>query len=215
MRVTILGASRFGAAIAERLIDADHEVIMIDKDRARLDKLAERLDCGMIEGDGTMPTVLREAFRDDEDVFIAVSNASDDNILASIVARSVGFGRVIPQITSMELMDVCHELNLDDVINPHATVAESICAGLEGKTAVDKDTGLHEELAMMRVHVPAKLAGRTIRALEISDTARPVALIRDDVEAWADPDTDLQEGDDLLLAVKRADSKRISKMFAS
>lgn len=215
MRVTILGASRFGAAIAERLIDADHEVIMIDKDRARLDKLAERLDCGMIEGDGTMPTVLREAFRDDEDVFIAVSNASDDNILASIVARSVGFGRVIPQITSMELMDVCHELNLDDVINPHATVAESICAGLEGKTAVDQDTGLHEELAMMRVHVTAKLVGRTIGALEISDTARPVALIRDDVETWADPDTDLQEGDDLLLAVKRKDSKRISKMFAS
>ncbi|MEO1779726.1 MAG: NAD-binding protein, partial [Pseudomonadota bacterium] len=143
MRVIILGASRFGAAIAERLIEADHEVVLIDKDRDRLQKLAETVDCGMVEGDGTLPSVLRDVFRDEDDAFIAVTNASDDNILASVVARSVGFGRVIPQITSMELMDVCEELDLTEAINPHATVAESICTGLEDRTEVDTDATLH------------------------------------------------------------------------
>ncbi|WP_425093492.1 potassium channel family protein [Tropicimonas sp. S265A] len=213
MRVTILGASRFGAAIAERLIEDGHEVVLIDKDRERLDKLSARLDCGMIEGDGTMPTTLRDAFRDEEDVFIAVTNASDDNILASLVARSVGFSRVIPQITAAELMDVCHELELDDVINPHATVAESICAGLEDQTVINQDVALHNQLALQRVSVPQSMDNQRIGDLDLPGEAKPVALVRDENESFADSDTILQAGDCLIFAVKRDGSARLGKKF--
>ncbi|MCE8008588.1 NAD-binding protein [Aestuariivita sp.] len=214
MRVTILGASRFGAAIAEHLIEDDHEVILIDKDRDRLDRLSERLDCGMIEGDGTMPTTLREAYRDEADVFIAVTNASDDNILASLVARSVGFGRVIPQITAAELMDVCHELELDDVINPHATVAESICAGLEDKTPLDQETVLHNELALKRVTVPDRLDGQALSEIDTPETARAIALIVGEKERFADIDTKVSAGDCVLFAVDRDALKPLARAFA-
>lgn len=213
MRVTILGASRFGAAIAERLIEDGHEVVLIDKDRERLDKLSGRLDCGMIEGDGTMPTTLRDAFRDEEDVFIAVTNASDDNILASLVARSVGFSRVIPQITAAELMDVCHELELNDVINPHATVAESICAGLEDRTVINQDVALHNQLALQRVSVPQSMDNQRIGDLDLPGDAKPVALIRDENESFADAETVIQAGDCLIFAVERDASARLGKQF--
>lgn len=213
MRVTILGASRFGAAIAEQLIDEDHEVVIIDQDHARLERLSERLDCGMIEGDGTLPSTLRDAYRDKKDVFIAVTNASDDNILASLVARSVGFGRVIPQITSSELMDVCHELDLDDVINPHATVAESICAGLEDRAAVDQEAVLHNELAIKRVTVPEALDGKTLGSLDLDEMARAVALIRDEEERWPNPDTTLKAGDCLVFSAKREELEALSRAF--
>lgn len=214
MRVTILGASRFGAAIAEHLIDDNHEVILIDQDRSRLDRLSERLDCGMIEGDGTMPTTLREAYRDNNDVFIAVTNASDDNILASLVARSVGFGRVIPQITASELMDVCHELELDDVINPHATVAESICAGLEDKTPLDQETLLHHDLALKRVTIPERLSGTTITELDVPKSARAIAVIAGETERFVEGDDTTEDGDCILYAVARDDLKALSRAFA-
>ncbi|MGR3513511.1 MAG: potassium channel family protein [Paracoccaceae bacterium] len=214
MRVIILGASRFGAAVAERMSDAGHEVVVIDKDRARLEKLAERMDCGMIEGDGTMPTVLREAFRDEDDVFVAVTNASDDNILASIVARSVGFGRVIPQITATELLDICQELGLDDVINPHATVAESICAALEDRTAVDQETVLHNDLSLLRVQVPKTLAGSTFGELELPDNCRVVALVRDEAESFVASDTRLQHEDCLIFAVTHDKADSLRSVFA-
>ncbi|WP_425092135.1 potassium channel family protein [Tropicimonas sp. S265A] len=215
MRVTVLGASRFGAAIAERLIEQNHEVILIDKDKTRLEKLSERLDCGMIEGDGTMPTVLREAYRDREDVFIAVTNASDDNILASIVARSVGYGRVIPQITATELMDVCHELDLDDVINPHATVSESICASLEDHTEVDQDTVLHNDLALKRIAVPEDLQGKTFGSLDIPDCAQAVAHIRDEHESFLHEDTQLEQGDILMFVVARDSVKTLKSALGA
>ncbi|MEM1388975.1 MAG: NAD-binding protein [Pseudomonadota bacterium] len=202
MRVVILGASRFGAALARHLIEAEHEAILIDKDQERLDALSEQLDCGFIRGDGTSPSILREAFQDEHDVFVAITNASDVNILASLVARSVGFGRVIPQITSADLMDVCQEMALEDVINPHATVAESIVAGILDTSEIDQETLLHNELAMKRVHVPDRLAGKVLRDVALPEGTRPVALTRDEREAFLEPDTQLNKGDLLLFATE-------------
>ena len=42
MRVVILGASRFGAAIAKKLIEESHEVVLIDKDRDRFSLMGSR-----------------------------------------------------------------------------------------------------------------------------------------------------------------------------
>lgn len=200
MRIVIVGGSKFGIATAERLIELNHEVVLIDRDRDRLERLSERLDCGMIEGDGTLPTTLREAFSGEEDSLIALTNASDDNILASLVARSIGYGRVIPQIVSPELLDVCHELQLDDVITPHATVADSICQGLEEQSEIDEETSLQNDLRLRRMTFPEDAPPGTLDALSLPETVRPVARIRDGQETLAAPDTELAPGDCLLIA---------------
>ena len=213
MRIVIVGASRFGATIAEKLIEADHEVVIIDKDRSKLEQLANRLDCGMLEGDGTMPTVLRDTWRDENDVFVAVTNASEDNILAALVARSIGFGRVIPQIVSSELIKVCTELDLTDVINPHDSVAQECTEALEDRTELDADTSLRHQLTLKRVHLPDRMEGCTLSDLDLPGDVRPVALIRDEDERLPDPDTALCAGDALLLVMSRDRLDEIGEQF--
>lgn len=213
MRVVILGASRFGAAIAEKLIEENHEVVLIDKDRDRLEKLSERLDCGMIEGDGTMPSVLEETFRDKKDAFVAVTNASEDNILAALVARSIGFGRVIPQIVTSQLVNVCRQLELHDVINPHATVAESIADALEDKTTLENETVFRNELCLKRVKVPDTLDGTTFGKIGLPDSARGIAVIAQDSERLLSSDTVLSAGDSLLFVVERSAQDPLRDIF--
>ncbi|MFW5654135.1 MAG: potassium channel family protein [Roseicyclus sp.] len=203
MRVVILGASRFGTAIAERLIEDEHEVVVIDRDRGTLEALAERLDCGMLEGDGTMPSTLRDVWRGEDDVFVAMTNASEDNILACLVARSIGFGRLIPQIVASELMKVCEELELKDAINPHATVASDVAEALEDRAELDHDTALVNQLALKRVHVPERLGGTRLGDLELPDGARAVAVIRDEDESLPEDDTELKAGDHVLMVATR------------
>ncbi|AHM05112.1 Trk system potassium uptake protein TrkA [Roseibacterium elongatum DSM 19469] len=214
MRIVILGASRFGFAIADTLIEAEHEVVIIDKSRERLETLAERLDCGMLTGDGTMPSTLREVWRDERDVFVAVTNASEDNILACLVARSVGFGRVIPQIVASELMTVCEELDLKDAINPHATVAQDVAEALEDRAELDHDTALNNQLALKRVHVPARLDGTRLADLDLPDGARAVAVIRDEEENLPEAETTLQAEDHILMVAAREALDALSDMFA-
>jgi trk system potassium uptake protein TrkA len=204
MRIVILGASRFGEAIAGKLIEEGHEVVVIDRSREKLEALAQRIDCGMLEGDGTMPTVLREAFRDEDDTFVAMTNASEDNILAALVARSIGYGRVVPQIVSSELMNVCRELDLADVINPHATVAQDFAEALQDRAELDHDTALTHRLALKRLHVPPRMDGMRFADLDLPDDVRPVALIRgEEEECFVDAETELRDGDHVLFVLDR------------
>lgn len=213
MRIVILGASRFGEAIADKLIEGGHEVVVIDQSREKLESLAERLDCGMLEGDGTMPTTLREAFRDENDVFVAMTNASEDNILAALVARSIGFGRVVPQIVSSELMKVCKELDLNDVINPHATVAEDFAEALQDRAELDHETALRNELALKRVHVPQRMSGETYGDLDLPEGTRGIALIREEEERLIEEDVELREGDHILFVLDRDRLDDLSGLF--
>ena len=213
MRIVILGASRFGEAIADKLIEGGHEVVVIDQSREKLESLAERLDCGMLEGDGTMPTTLREAYRDENDVFVAMTNASEDNILAALVARSIGFGRVVPQIVSSELMNVCKELDLNDVINPHATVAEDFAEALQDRAELDHETALRNELALKRVHVPQRMSGETYGDLDLPEGTRGIALIREEKERLIEEDVELREGDHILFVLDRDRLDDLSGLF--
>lgn len=213
MRIVILGASRFGTAIAEALIEAEHEVVVIDRSRERLEALAERLDCGMLRGDGTMPSTLREAWRDDNDVFVAVTNASEDNILACLVARSVGFGRVIPQIVASELMKVCEELELNDAMNPHATVAQDVAEALEDRAELDHETTLTNQLALKRVHVPERMEGTALGELDLPEGVRAVAVIREAEEELAEDDIELKAGDHILMVTPRETIDELGGQF--
>jgi len=203
MRIVILGASRFGEAMAGTLIEDEHEVVIIDQSREKLEDLAQRLDCGMLHGDGTLPTTLREVYRGENDVFVAVTNASEDNILACLVARSIGFGRVIPQIVSSELMNVCEELELHDAINPHATVAQELADALEDRTELAHESALSNQLALKRVEVPDRLSGSALSELDLPEEARVVAVIRESDEHLAEDDFTLETGDGLLIVTAR------------
>lgn len=214
MRIVIVGGSKFGVATVEQLIDKGHEVVLVDKDRAKLERLSEDFDCGLIEGDGTSPSVLREAHSGEDDVLIALTNASDDNILTALVARSVGFGRVIPQIVSPELLEVCAELELTDTITPHVTVAKSLCRALEEKTEVAEDLNLSHDLRLKRVEICDAHDGKTLDDIGLPDTMRAVAVISGETETLATPDTKLSAGAHVLCVAPHDKIDALKKAFS-
>lgn len=215
MHITILGASRFGVATARQLIEENHEVVLIDINRSRIDELADGLDCAMICGDGTLPSTLRDAFGDGSDALVALTNEDDVNILASVVGRAVGYERVIPQIVRSELMSVVEELKLDDAITPHESLARSIVSGLTQHSEVDTDLALHRELRLVTHRVPSSFDGKTIGELDLGDDAKPVALAGDEREDFADADTKLTAGDRLLFVVTNEAADDLNGMFES
>ncbi len=214
MRIVIVGGSKFGVAAAQQMIEHGHEVVLIDKDRDKLERLSDQLDCGLIEGDGTSPAVLRAAHSSENDLLIALTNASDDNILTALVARSVGFGRVIPQIISPELMEVCAELGLEDTIAPHATVARSLCRALEQNSEVSEELNLSGALRLKRVDVPDALDGRALSDLDLPADARPVAVIVEEDETLPEGDTTLTRGGHILFVVPTEDVNALERCFA-
>lgn len=195
MRIVIASGSRLGATLAAKLIEAGHEVVVIDPSRDRLEDLAETLDCGMIQGDASHPSTLRSAANEAGDVFIALNEADEDNVLAALVARSVGFGRVIPQIYDPELGEICDELGLDDVVVPDQTMADSLRAAIEDGGPASRTAPLTDVFRFADCVVAGRHEGKTIEALKLDREVRVVALNRKGRDFFAEPGTELKKGD--------------------
>jgi len=131
MRIIVVGASRFGLATLRRLIEKGHEAVLVDRDREKLDSVSDDIECGLIHGDGTLPSILREAMGDDADTLMMLTNQEEVNILGAVVGRSIGFEHVVVQIIRTQLLPICEELGLTEVVTPHENVARSIVASLE------------------------------------------------------------------------------------
>ncbi len=215
MRIVIVGASGLGLALAREMLENQHDVVLVDQSREKLDSVSERLDCGFIEGDGTLPQILRDAYGDSADALILLTNHDDVNILAAVVGRSIGYERVILQIGRSELMDVCEELGFDEIVTPHATVARSISRSIKSHSRVWAQIESAEGLEFGSYIVPEECDGETLGGIDLPKGARAVARLRDDETAQTGAETTLAHGDRLLVAAIPDVRAKLDKMFGA
>ncbi|MDS4028182.1 MAG: TrkA family potassium uptake protein [Candidatus Contendobacter sp.] len=126
MRIAFVGAGLTTVGAAEILIRRRAEVVIVERDKERIEALADTLDCGFIHGDGSKPAVLREIGPQHTDVLCCVTDNDQSNILASLVGRSLGFHRIFTKIDDAEFQQVCLELGLTDLIIPHRQAARAL-----------------------------------------------------------------------------------------
>ncbi len=200
MRIIVIGASRLGVALVDELLDCNHDVVLVDHSRDRLDAVSDQLDCGFIEGDGTLPHTLRDAYGDGADALMLMTNHDDVNILGAVVGRSIGYERIVIQIVRAELLDVCEELGFDEVVTPHATVAGSIVLSLEHDERVWSQLGIAKGLHFASYAVPEALRGKTLADLDLPEGARAVAVLRGEDDVALAPESNLDDGDEVLVA---------------
>ncbi len=212
MRIVIVGASALGEAAARKLIDGEHDVVMVDPDRRRLEEMAESHDLGVIHGDGTLPSVLREAGGENFDALLALTESDEANILCAMVGRSVGYEKVVPKIVNPELRPICDELELADMITPHETVAADLQDRLEGRRAGggSGDPHLSGELRLVSHLVSGALAGRRADELDFGRSARLVAVERGEETVIPRDDATFEEADTLVFVVRREEVEAVN-----
>ena len=198
MRIVIIGTSRLARVTAEVLIAKKHEVVVVDRDRDHLDALGEELDCGLIEGDGTNPATLREAAGESADVLLALTEHDQTNILAALLARSVGFTRAVPQILQPDLNPVCRELGLDDTIAPHETMGRHLADTVLGEESLSV-TALNDHGARLMAIEVEDGGPRCVADLELPERARVICVLVGDDFALPSDTSELTLGNRIVV----------------
>jgi trk system potassium uptake protein TrkA len=99
MRVIIVGCGRVGAGLAELLARTGHEVTVIDISAEAFTRLEQDFPGTAIRGDGTDEDVLRRAGTDHADVFFALTEGDNRNVLAAqMAAETFDVGRVVAKV---------------------------------------------------------------------------------------------------------------------
>ena len=87
MYVIVVGGGQVGAALAQSLLDQQHELPVIERNAERAEKLREHLGSAVATGDGCEVATLEEAGAERADAFIAATEQDEDNLVAAQVAR--------------------------------------------------------------------------------------------------------------------------------
>ena len=86
MYIIIIGAGKVGYFLAKRLINNNHTVSIIDKNKLICEDAAKEIEALVINGDGCDPKILEEAGILRADVVAAVTGDDEDNLLLSSIS---------------------------------------------------------------------------------------------------------------------------------
>ncbi|MCK9274664.1 MAG: Trk system potassium transporter TrkA [Syntrophales bacterium] len=124
MKVVVIGAGEVGRNISDILSKEGNDLIIIDKDEARLKTVTETLDVQTITGSGSSPRILKKAKLDQAEMVIAVTDSDETNIVACLIASTQSkvpfkIARIrMPDLDQNSVIFDKNHLKIDLCINP-------------------------------------------------------------------------------------------------
>lgn len=142
MKIVIIGAGEIGYDLASVLSQEQHDVIVLDRDKECLDKVAENLDVLCHEGNATSAKDLVDTGVKDADIMIAVTSIDEVNMIASMMSKRLGARMVIARVRSDELSRPNaplspNDLGIDVLIHPEQSAAHEIVRLMKRASASD------------------------------------------------------------------------------
>lgn len=214
MRAVFVGAGSVTVMAARIMLKRGHEVVIIERDRERIDALGEMLDCGFLHGDGSTPVLLREADPEHSDCLFCLTGQDQTNILASLVGRSLGYARVVTKIEDPEFEHICLELGLEDTIVPALTIGRYLADMLQGQDLLELSAMVKDE-ARVFSFIAGDDDAVAIGALGLPDDSRVICLYRDGRFQLPEADARLERGDEVIVLTHSRNLARLQQRWAS
>lgn len=213
MRVVFVGAGSLSTSAARLLLARGHEVVIVERDRARIEELAGGLECAFVHGDATRPAILREVDPRHTDHLFCLTDSDQTNLIASLVGRSLGFRNVVTRITEEEFEHICIELGLTQTVVPTRAIGRYLADMAEGRDIVELSTAIKGD-ARVFVFVAREEDALPIAELELPDAARVSHLYRDGSFLIPDEDTKLRQGDEVVVVTHRKHLEALRERWA-
>jgi trk system potassium uptake protein TrkA len=223
LKVIIVGAGEVGFHIAGHLADQGHDIAVVERNPEKHRVLREKVNALLVLGNGSSAATLEEAGVTNADLFIAVTNQDEVNLVACLLAREYKVPRIIARVKTLEYIRGDGKLNaeklgIDMFINSDAVVAEEICKIAGHPAASEMAEFAAGEVLFIGLQVSSlnPVAGVTLAELgEIWGIYRlvVVAIARGDKTIIPRGEDVIQAGDTIYYVCKRSDLSSIDYLF--
>jgi trk system potassium uptake protein TrkA len=212
--MVFVGAGRMALATARELLTQNHEVIIIEKDKDRINALSDQIDCGFLSGDGSTPALLKEAGAEQTDFLFCLTNSDQINIIASLVGRSLGYSKIITKIEDAELTHICKELGLENTIIPTMTISRHLTDLAEGRDIQELSSMIRGD-ARFYSFIIGKDEEREVSDLNFSRPVRVVCYYRDDELRIAEETSRLKKGDEVVIITHGSNIEALKEQWSA
>jgi trk system potassium uptake protein TrkA len=199
MRIVFIGTGKITLNVARSLIESGHEVVIIEKDKERIDELSDELDCGFIHGDGSAPDTLEEVGPGQTNCLFCLTSNDQNNIIAGLVGRSLGFDKTIIKIEDFSYEHICAELGLEDVIVPTRTISRYLVDMIKGGGASELSNVLRDKARFYTFVIGEEEDNKKVADLDLPKNAKIICFYRDKEFNVANADSTLKSDDEAVL----------------
>lgn len=203
-RVVIAGGGNIGARLALAL-EQTNQVKLIERDPKRARQISEQLNRAIVlVGDAADEELLLEENIDNVDVFCALTNSEEANILSSMLAKRLGAHKVMALINREAYVDLVEAGSIDIAISPQQVTIGSLLAHVRRGDVVKVHSlrrGAAEAIEAI-AHGTAgesKVVGRKIEDVPLPKGAAIVTLVRDGKVIIAHHDTIIESDDHVIM----------------
>jgi len=205
-RVMIAGGGNIGLRLAKAL-ETDYLVKIVEFNKRRCEILSSTLNKALVlQGDVTDEALLESENIGEMDIFIAVTNDDENNIMSCLLAKRFGARRVISLINRRSYVDLLQAGQIDIAISPAQTTIGSLLAHVRRGDVAQVHSlrrGAAEALEAV-VHGDAsscKLVGRRLEEIDLPKGTTIAALVRGEQVIMAHHDTVIQTDDHVIVFV--------------
>ncbi|PCH61513.1 MAG: Trk system potassium transporter TrkA [Gammaproteobacteria bacterium] len=214
-RIMIAGGGNIGMHLAESLED-DYQVKVIERNPVHARQISERLDKSIVlVGDAADQELLQEENIANTDVFCAVTNDDEANILSSLLAKRLGANKVMVLINRAAYVDLIQGGEIDIAISPQqATIGGLLTHVRRGDVVVVHSLrrGAAEAIEAVAHGDPSssKVVGRRLEQIRLPPGTTIGAIVRGEEVIIAHHDVVIEAEDHVILFM--VDKRRIHEV---
>ena len=203
-RVVIAGGGNIGVRLALAL-EQTNQVKIIERDPKRARHISEQVNKAIVlVGDAADEELLLEENIDNVDVFCALTNSEEANILSSMLAKRLGAHKVMALINRVSYVDLVESGSIDIAISPQQVTIGSLLAHVRRGDVVKVHSlrrGAAEAIEAIAHgnEQESQVVGRRIEEVDLPKGSAIVALVRDEQVVMAHHDTVIETDDHIIL----------------
>jgi trk system potassium uptake protein TrkA len=215
--VLVAGGGKIGYYLARSLLNENHEVLIIERDKRRSDSIAEDLGSVVLRGDACEASTLAEAGASRADVVVAATGDDEDNlVICQLAQRKFNAGRVVARINNPKNRRIFTALGIDVAVSATELILTQIQQQLPGQSLIHlvKLRAQDLELIDTTLSPQSPLVGKSIGNLGLPEDSALLLILRDGSAVVPTPQTRLQAGDE-VVALSRTESEGALRQLLS
>jgi len=203
-RLMFAGGGHIGKRVAQAL-EKRYQVKVIEKDAKRAQKIAAELTATVVLlGDASDKELLVSENIENTDVFCAITNDDEANILSAMLAKRLGARRVISLINKIAYAEIIDSSVIDLVISPQQATIGSLLRHVRRGDVVQVHSLRHGSVEAIEAIAHGTRGESEIVGQRIDQIKLPVgvvmgALVRGDEVIQVHHDTVIEEGDHVIM----------------
>ena len=222
MNIIVAGCGKIGRALIADLVAEGHDVVAMDNSPRIVGEITDSFDVMGVCGNCADCETLKEAGAENADIFVAVTNSDELNMLSCFLAQKLGASHTIARIRNPEYNDqslgfMRQHLGLAISINPELLIAEEIYNVLKLPSAVKIENFSRRNIEMVEIILPLDSELDGMNLIKIREKYKANYLIcavqRGDKVYIPDGRFKLKAGDRIGLTAAHAEVEKLLRML--